>query len=655
MHFFHPIQQSAQQVYHTAVPLSPTSSQLRKSCLQDITNNQLAHITAFLGAPHTWGSLLRVIDTGPGQPTCIATSGQRIISACEDTLNIYNAITGVLQQSICVPETVVKIQASTDGSILFLAHPSSVTMWDVQTGGLIHTFTTQSKINDIAVSTTHIACGLADGSVRFWDIHTREQGKGNGSGYGQPPVVTIHWLSPLFLVVATQGIIYTHEIISDQSLAWFSTPKNIWGMVYLEKKLLIGISWQAPGVRQKQFSFVPVNVDHTSTVTKLEDLDEPDPAGIEERLQLSLDDNVAQLQAFGTYKPFEYPQSAYSGQLESPTLVGNDITCITPATGVQIFSTSSHCWTGNPALLGAARSLAMSLGRNIVAQTNNSIQIFSVDVLTDVEAHNVVHSSHVYPLGEKYIACIQSDRHLALLELDTMEVLHPNNNTPLQPPLGNLSSDDHVSPLMDKSPFACVSFSHQLVARLGILSAMQAWQSGTPLPEWTEAVDEGVQLSGLSPKCTQVITVYSSPQQELCIEDVKCRTTLANLPLQYEYSIGKVYDLGFDSETRFYLKIDGPGQHVKVPYKIIPSPSEHYSHTVTRGELVHLSGPQETPPYMLDANCEWVIDRESRKICWIPPGNLQRGDGGHFWAGLSLIMVGDDGIVRKLSFRKPDS
>ena len=37
MHFFHPIQQCAQQVYHTAVPLSPTSSWLHKSCLLSVT------------------------------------------------------------------------------------------------------------------------------------------------------------------------------------------------------------------------------------------------------------------------------------------------------------------------------------------------------------------------------------------------------------------------------------------------------------------------------------------------------------------------------------------------------------------------------------------------------------------------------------------
>ena len=116
------------------------------------------------------------------------TSFQQIIAGCEDTVNVYDAVTFVLQQSLSTPEKVTKIQVSPNGSILFFAHTSSVTMWDVQTGGLIYTFTTQSEINDIAISTTgnYIACGSSDGSIAFWNVHTRE-GRGFGNGPPIPP------------------------------------------------------------------------------------------------------------------------------------------------------------------------------------------------------------------------------------------------------------------------------------------------------------------------------------------------------------------------------------------------------------------------------------------------------------------------------------
>jgi hypothetical protein len=150
--------------------------------------------------------------------------------------------------------------------------------------------------------------------------------------------------------------------------------------------------------------------------------------------------------------------------------------------------------------------------------------------------------------------------------------------------------------------------------------------------------------------------VYGSPRPQLRVKDAKSGITLAKLRLKHDrLGTGEVYDVTFDSETRFNLKVDGPGWHVRIPHDIIASPSGRYSYTINRRKPVSLSKPRETPPYALDANCEWIVDAKSRKICWIPPGNIQRGEGGHFWAGLSLVMVGDDGVVRKLSFKEPDN
>ena len=615
MHFFHPIQQCAQQVYHTAVPLSPASSQLCKSYLQTIIENHLSHVTDFVEPPDTWGVLLRTIDVRPRQLTYVITSGQSIISACEDIMNIYDAITGVLQQSICVPETVTKIQGSPDGSTLVLAHSSSVTMWDVQTGGLIHTFTTQPTINDIAVSTTHIACGLSDGSVMFWSIQPREEGKGFGNGQ---PVIAIYWLSTQVLAVATQSTLYIHNITVGESSIWFSTSRHIWGMVHLRSQLIVGTSWKIPWPGQDQCFFK--SIEYTDTL-----------------------------------QPQPHEESwVHNGQLENPILVGKDIACTAPATGVQLFDTTftiPRWWAENSPLLGAVRSLAVSLGRNIVVQTDDSIQIFSGDVLTNRKTCEMIRQSHVYPLGKKHIICVQSDRRLAVLELETLQELRPDND--IWSLLKNLPL--FGSHLTNQSPFACASLSSGSVAKFGISSVMQAWKSGTQLPEWTETAGGNAPLSGLSPMCTWVVTVRSSPEPELRIEDAKHGTLLANLPLEHgDMGMGKVYDLSFDSETRFYLMMDGPGWHVTIPYDITPQPSGFRSHTITRGEPVPFSGPRATPPYKLDANCEWVIDPESRKICWISPGNLRRGDGGHFWAGLSLVMVGDDGVVRKLTFKEPD-
>ena len=304
----------------------------------------------------------------------------------------------------------------------------------------------------------------------------------------------------------------------------------------------------------------------------------------------------------------------------------------------EVVYSCSYRWTETSPLLGAAKSVAVSLSRNLVVQTKDSIQIFSIDVLAAGRTHNSVHSAHIYPMGESHIVCLQPTRHLTLLSLETLQEIHPNDGALL---LRSLLGDQPAS--------AHASFGHGSVAEFSVSTVMEAWQSGTPLPEWADT-----SLSQLSPNGTRVVKVYNAHPQELRVKDTNSRTTLAKLPLEEAgVGMGKVYDLIVDSETRFHLKIDGPGWHVQIPYNITTSPSGRYSHTITKGEPVHLSEPQPTPPYTLDVNCEWVMDAESRKICWISPGDIRRGNGGHFWAGPSLIMVGDDGVVRKLTLKEP--
>jgi len=621
MHFFHPIQQCAQQVYHTALPLSPTSSELHKHHIQSITDDQLSHVTAFSGAPGTWGLLIRTINIRPRQLTCIATSVQRIIAACEDMVDIYGAVTFVLQQSLHTAETVTKIQGSPDGSCLFFAHYFSVTMWDVQTGGPIHAFTTKSKINDIAVSVTgdHIACGTSDGSVVFRDIHTKES---THFGNGQP-VEILYWLSPLELVVATDTTVYCYNITMTKIMTSSSIPGRVWGMVHLghADEFLVGTLQPRIGGGQK-LSFLRTRGPRQS------------------KILLSM-----QPSTLGPTVPelVLTPPPMHPKGLLDPILVDNNVVCMTPLRGVQLFDTRSYHWTTNPPLLDKAISVVMPLNRNIVVQTKDSIQIFSVDVLASCEVHNSVRLSHIYPLGKKHIVCfLQPERHPTLLELETLQEIRPANDT---------------SPLtvMFMGPVTTQAQFHEtLGAVLTDLVALEVPFSGL-LPEWTGVAGEDAPLSGLSPGCTQIATVYNAPQLELHVRDARDGIILASLPLKLgEFGVGKVYDLIFESETRFNLKIDGPGWHVQIPYNIIPSLLGPHPYMITKGEPVPLSESQPTPPYTLDENCEWVLDAESRRICWISPQNLWRGSGGHFWVGLSLVMVGDDGIVRKLTFKDPD-
>ena len=557
---------------------------------------------------------------------CIATSGQWIIAACGNAVNTYNAVTGVLQQSLSPSETVKKIQASPDGSTLFFAHSFSITLWDVQTGGLAHTFTAQSEVNDILLSTTgdYIACSFQD-SVTLWNTRNKQEGKGFRNNQ---PVVAICWASPQKLVIATQSSICTHSVATGETLDSLPFSDHVWGMVYVKDKdeFLVGTLKPELGADRESYSF--------------ETISHRRPEPLERRLPTIHRGRLVRRKIHR-----EKQSSTHPGPLAHPTIVGKEVASITPPSGVQSFSTESNDWTNKPPLLGAAVSVAVSLNRNLVVQTKDSIQIFSVDVLTSHDVHDRVHLSHVYLLGKKYILRLQNKRP-ALFDLETLREIYPDDETL---PFGPLLRDRSLS---------ARTLSHPgLVADFDFTKAIRLWKRCTPTREGSQLADGQMPraLCALLPGCTTVLTVTAG---FLWVTDAKSGVPLAMLH-DNDLGGGEVYGIGLDSETRFYLKVDGPNQRFKVPYDIKPkapsrSAPSRYPQSIIKGQQEPLSEPRVTLPYTLDANCEWVLDANSRKICWISPGNLRRGDGGHFWTGRTLVMIGGDGVVRKVSFKEPD-
>ena len=608
MHFFYPIQHCAQQIYHSALPLSPTTSKLRELCLQSVMDNQLSCVAAFSSPPEGWGLLLRTINVRPKKLTCIATCVQMIVAACENIVDIYDAVTGVLRQSLSAPERVVMLHGSPDGSILFFAHSLSMTMWDVQTGGLIHTFATRSKISDVAVSTEgdHIACGMSDGFVAFWDIHTKE----GGGFWNGGPVVTIHWLSPQELAVATKKSLYVRNIIRGRTLYELPIPEYVCGMVYLKDKgeFLVGTQ----------------SSDGLCTFKSIKYTEE-------------------YIRPTGRFGHAVRPE-----RLVRPALVGDRVVCMASPSGVRLLIASRCSWTEDPPLLDGAISVAVSSNRNLVVQTKDSIQIFTLDVLTSHKAPNDVPPPHIYPLSEDHFFCVQQSGHLTLLKLETLRELNPSCVSSL---LGSLLSM-HTS----QSVSAPASSGLGLIGTFSTHVVKHVLQSESPLPKWSR-VGKEMPLGKISPDHTWLITVHSPPLLELYVGDLKhgsdpipCHTQSPTFDLQ----LGRVYNITFDSETSFHLKVEGPGWHVQIPFDIVTTSPNQLGFKIIRGEPIPLSEPRETALYTLDTNCEWVLDVTSRKVCWIPPGNIRRGSGGYFWAGLSLVMAGEDGVVRKLTFREPD-
>jgi hypothetical protein len=108
-------------------------------------------------------------------------------------------------------------------------------------------------------------------------------------------------------------------------------------------------------------------------------------------------------------------------------------------------------------------------------------------------------------------------------------------------------------------------------------------------------------------------------------------------------------DITFDSETRFYSHHG----NYRIPYLISSSGSAAPSHSITRRNRASSTGGQQRKCYRVDDTYEWVIDG-SERICWIPPGYIGSDQPSYCWAaGYSLIMAGQDGTLRKLTFGIP--
>ena len=117
---------------------------------------------------------MRTITASSKRFTSMTTFGHSIAAACDDgTMNIYDSVTGVLRLSLNPLDPVQTIRGSPDSSIVFCTHNTpTITGWDIQTGGLIHTFVLEKTVKDIAVSLTgrYLACRLSNKSVKVWEV-----------------------------------------------------------------------------------------------------------------------------------------------------------------------------------------------------------------------------------------------------------------------------------------------------------------------------------------------------------------------------------------------------------------------------------------------------------------------------------------------------
>lgn len=101
-------------------------------------------------------------------------------------------------------------------------------------------------------------------------------------------------------------------------------------------------------------------------------------------------------------------------------------------------------------------------------------------------------------------------------------------------------------------------------------------------------------------------------------------------------------DITFDSENRFHSHHDT----YRIPHIFVTSSEPGTpGHSIVRREKLPLVLRPWKRHFSVYDSCEWVVNG-SKRICWIPTGYS------YCWAESTLVMAGQDGTLRKFTFRE---
>jgi len=601
MHFFHPIEQSAPHIYHSALPLSPTSSVLRSKTAMfrpKITREETP-ITEFYGRPGNWGSVIRTIKGDLGGFTCTSTIGYRIAAACRDgTVGIYDSVTGVLRLSLNPADAVEAMRGFPDGSILSCMHRDnpSITLWDIQTGGLIHTFTLEWEPKDIAVSSKgrYLACGLSDGSVRFWEVASKLKGSAFRSGL---PIINLCWLAPEEqLMVANEASVHIRDVVAGRVLHSFDMQDPVCGAAYFQKLNQLAI------VTRSGAESITTFIDpHRGTSSPLH----------------SIKGRSSYLTFFQTTGVLVYVKGTR---------------------GLLLFDISKRDWKyfHCPAAITSVSTL--SNGIVVVNATDFGIQLLSLDMGDVISQQHIPPVLAVHPSNEGgVVAIVPTNRdRVILLELATMsQVL-------------TIPARENCAIPTEHAVVLCVSLKNKMAVywfKEGGKVNLQMWKFYDGYPAWTMEMDELPSVARISPAGARLVTYHNPYGTYLRIWDVKSGKPLDKLRISHSW-LAPPLDIEFDWEDEFYCLYDtyrirygfsaGSIQHNRPPLII----------RLGEDSLVSQAWKRQSD---VDDSCEWVV-RGSERICWIPPGYIGSLQASHCWTGSSLVMAGQDGTLRVLTF-----
>ena len=175
LEYFDIIQNSPSEIYHYAIPFSPSSSWLHKYYSPEL----LQRVKVVKGLQVRWGICSRSVYFNDTPQALSCWKDLIAVGLSSGDIIILDAVTGVYMFVLsCHTDEVNSLTFSLDGTFLVSGScDKTVNLWDIQTGGVIKTFyghTGQVLSVSISQNCAVIASGSMDETIRLWNVQTGE-------------------------------------------------------------------------------------------------------------------------------------------------------------------------------------------------------------------------------------------------------------------------------------------------------------------------------------------------------------------------------------------------------------------------------------------------------------------------------------------------
>ena len=461
-------------------------------------------LTWFNGRPENWGAVIQTIQSGSSYLRCMATFGHWIAVAWSDDLvRIYDVVTGAMKLSLGPMGHVEVVKGSPDGTILFCLHrQKGITLWDTQTGRLIHSFTLEWTAQDIAVSSKghYLCCLFSCMSAKVWEVGRGAVSKVDAAAWNHSSVAHLCWLGPEEqLMTINHNSVDIWDVVAGTILRTFKTPYNVSSAVYSQELNRLATMSILKGT--------VVIIDPQTGVSSM----------------------LPRLSA----TPHCFAFSPATEELVCGMLGG----------GLEVFSFSTRRWR-NVDYTPTTFISSVPNGTVVVCSMDYNVQVLSLDD-RHAPSSPVALGLTVSTLDQgRIIVTVQfSPLQVRLLEISTLAIFH---------------TITHPDFTFSCPPTLSASLENRMVVYFlnnGSDTLLELCKFDDALPKWTKRMHPVPSNIAISPSGNWLMVFYGTESlPRICIWDVWKGVLHAQLTINASDSLPS--DITFDSETRFYLHYD---------------------------------------------------------------------------------------------------